>query len=198
MDPNDNFFSLSFSASPVALWLEKKPYWCFLIFSIFLLFFWNSLFRVGLEWIRTIILFFSHSRPFPSRFGFKRSHIDVFEFFCYLFLEFYIPGRLGIDRNNNFFSSLSLNMSRPGLAWKEAIIIFFNFLNYFEFFWEFYIPDRVGTDQNENFFFSLFLDHSLPVLAWKEAITMFFNFFHFFVVFFLIPNSGSGWNESER
>ena len=50
----------------------------FFNFLIFMLFFWNSLFRVGLEWIKTRIFFFSHSQPLPSRFGFKRSHIDVF------------------------------------------------------------------------------------------------------------------------
>ena len=78
MDQNENFFFLTFSASLVSFWLEKKPYWCFLIFWIFLLFFCDSLFRVGLEWIRTRIFFFSHSQPIPSLFGLKRSHIDVF------------------------------------------------------------------------------------------------------------------------
>ena len=77
---------LSFSASPIPFWLEKKPYWYFLIFWIFFLFFWNSLFQVEIEWIRMIILFFfSHSQSVPSCFGFKRSHIDVFEFFYYFF-----------------------------------------------------------------------------------------------------------------
>ena len=107
MDQNENFFFLTFLASPAPFWLEKKPCWCFLIFLIFLLFFWNSLFRVGLEWIRTRIFF---------------SHV--------------------------------LSLSRPVLAWKEAILMFFNFLNFFAIFLRFPIPGRVGMDQNENFFFS--------------------------------------------
>ena len=68
MVQDENFLFLSFSASPVPFWLEKKPYWCFLMFSIFLLFFWNSLFRVRFEWIRTIIFFFLSfsAGPVPS------------------------------------------------------------------------------------------------------------------------------------
>ena len=41
---NEFRYFLSFSAFPVLFWLEKKLWWCFLIF---LLFFWNFLFRVG-------------------------------------------------------------------------------------------------------------------------------------------------------
>ena len=45
-DRNNNFFSLSFSASPDQFWLEMMTLGCFLIFRIFLEFFFNSLFRV--------------------------------------------------------------------------------------------------------------------------------------------------------
>ena len=43
------FFFTSFSACPDPAWLEIKWEWCFLIFWIFLLFFWNSLPRVVME-----------------------------------------------------------------------------------------------------------------------------------------------------
>ena len=129
--------------------------------------------------------FFSHSQLVLSHSGLKRSHNDVFQFFpffrCFFFNSQF---RVGLEWIGTIiFFSLILSLSRPILAWKEAIIIFFNFLNYFEFFWEFYIPDRVGTDQNENFFFSLFLDHSQTVLASNEHIMLFLNFFAIFLEF---------------
>ena len=115
MVQNENFLFVSFSASPVPFWHVKKPYWCFLIFLIFLQFFLNSLIWVRFEWIGTIIFFSSHSQLVPSRFGFKGSHIDVFFFFNFfnffaIFLEIPIPGRDWMDRNDNF---LFFSQSQP-------------------------------------------------------------------------------------
>ena len=42
----DNFYFFSFSAVSILFWLEMKPYWYILIFSILLLFFCNFQFRV--------------------------------------------------------------------------------------------------------------------------------------------------------
>ena len=44
---NDFLYFFSFVAFPNLFSLEKKLWWYFLIFKIFLLFFWNFLFRVG-------------------------------------------------------------------------------------------------------------------------------------------------------
>ena len=75
---NDFFYFLSFSAIPNLFWLEMKRWWCFEIFWIFLLFYWNFLFPVWYEPIRTIFFIFSISRPFPTYFSLKRSHDGVF------------------------------------------------------------------------------------------------------------------------
>ena len=104
---------------------------------------------------------------------------NFWHFFA-MFLEFPIPCRVGMDQNENIFFSLILSLSRPILAWKEAITMFFNFLNFFAIFLEFPIPGRVGMDRNKNIFFSLILSLSRPVLAWKESIWRFLIFLLFF------------------
>ena len=88
----DNFYFFSFSALSNLFWLERKPKWYILIFSILLLFFWNFQFRVGLERNETIIFIFSFSHLFQTYFGLKRIHNCIFyffEFFCYFFGIFY-------------------------------------------------------------------------------------------------------------
>ena len=62
-------FVVPFSAFLVPFWQEIKLEWCFLIFWIFILFFWNYLNRVGSEWTQNENLFFSHSQALLSRFG---------------------------------------------------------------------------------------------------------------------------------
>ena len=73
IDQNDDSYFLSFLAFPNLFWLEEKPYSCFIILRIFLLFFLNFRLWVGLELIGTKIFIFSLSRPFATRFGLKRS-----------------------------------------------------------------------------------------------------------------------------
>ena len=114
MDQNENFFFFTFSASPIPFFLEKKPYWCV---WIFLLLFLNSLFRVGLEWIKTRIFF---------------SHI--------------------------------LSLSRPVLAWKEAILMFFNFSIFLLFFWNSLFRVRFEWIRTIIFFFLSF--SASPVPSW--------------------------------
>ena len=53
------------------------------------------------------------------------------------------------------FFSLFLGLSQPVLASNEAIMMFFNFLNFIAIFLKFSIPGPVGTDRNDNYFFSL-------------------------------------------
>ena len=89
-----------------------------------------------------------------------------------------------------FFFNLILNQSRSGLAWNEAIIMFFNFLNFFLFFFGI-LHFESGTNWLEReFFFSLFLCYYRPILGWKEAIMMIFNFLNFFPLFFEFPIPG--------
>ena len=137
-DRNDNFFFLSFSTCPNLFWLEMKPELCILIFCIFLLFFleFSILGQVGR--IGTIIFFFSHSRPLLTRFGFKWSlngWFLIFWIFLLFFSEFSILGRVGRIRTIYFFS-LIRDLSRPILAWNEAWMVLFNFLNFFFSFFQ--------------------------------------------------------------
>ena len=130
------FFFLSFSTFPNLYWHGKRLWWCFLIIWIVLLFFWNFLFRVGMKPIGTIIFIFSLSQPFPSYFGLKRSYdgdFKFFEIFCHFFRIFYS----GSGRNPSerlFLFSFYLSVSHPILAWKEAMTVFSNFLNFVTIF----------------------------------------------------------------
>ena len=86
-------------------------------------------------------------------------------------------------------------MSHPVLAWKEAIMMFFNFLNFFAIFVEFRITGWVGMDQNEIFFSLIFSASPVPLWLEKKPYWCFFNCFCYFS---RIPYSVSGWNGSER
>ena len=66
-----------------------------------------------------------------------------------------------MDWKDKIFFPLILSWSRPVLALKEAILMFFNFLNFFAVFSGFYIPDWLGTNRNEIFF-----SHSQPILSY--------------------------------
>ena len=68
MDSEQNFV-FPFSAFPVPFWQEIKSEWCFLIFWIFVLFFWNYRNQVESEWTRNdfIFLILGLSRPILPR-----------------------------------------------------------------------------------------------------------------------------------
>ena len=89
MKQNVNFYFLFFSVFSNQFWFEMRPYWYFLIFWILLLFFWNFLFRVGLEQNETIIFIFSLSQPFPTYYGLKWSHNGIFLIFWIVLLFFW-------------------------------------------------------------------------------------------------------------
>ena len=111
--------------------------------------------------------------------------------FLQCFLEFSITGRVGIHKNDFlFFFSFFLSLSCPILAWKETMMVFSNFLNFFTIFLEFSIMGRDGTHPNFFFLFSPFLGLSQPILAWNEAMMVFCNFLNFLAIFleFSIPS----------
>ena len=129
---------------------------------------------------------FSISRPFPTYFGLKWSYDGVlkfFEIFCYFFgIAYSRSSRNPSERLFLFF--LFLGLSNPILAWKEAMMVFPNFLNFFGILYY-----GMGRNASEGFFFSFFLNLSQPILAWKEPMMLFSNFLNFFAIFleFSIP-----------
>ena len=61
-----------------------------------------------------------------------------------------------------FLFSLFHDILQPIFAENEAIVVFFNFLNFFAIFLEFSISRRVGTEQNETTIFILSLSLRFP------------------------------------
>ena len=101
--------------------------------------------------------------------------------FCYFFGIFFS----GSGRNPSewFFFSLFLGHSHPILAWKEATMVFSNFLNFFAIFLEFSIVGRVGTHQND--FFNFLSFSAFPNLFWLEKkLWWCFLIFWIFLLFF--------------
>ena len=112
---------------------------------------------------RSDFFIFSLSRQSPTYFGSKRTHNSVFQFFevFTIFLEFSITDRVGTCRNDFYLFSLFLGLPQHILAWKEAIIVFSNFLNFFTiFFLIFYY--RSGRNSLERFFFIFSLSQPFP------------------------------------
>ena len=136
--------------------MKPPPY--FLIFWIFWLFYWSFLLRVGLERNGTITFIFLLSHPFPTYFGLKWILNDIFyflQFFCYFFgIFYYASGRNEMERK--FLFSSFLGLFQPTFAWNEAIIVFFNVLNFLPIFFKFSTTRRVGTKQNGNIYFPSF------------------------------------------
>ena len=125
-----------------------------------MLFFCNFLLLVGQERNGMIIFIFSLSQSFLTYFGLKWSCNGIFqffEFFCYFFgIYNYGSGRNWSEQN--FLFSLFLSLSQPILTWKEALRVFYNFLNFFAIFLEFYITCRARINWNDNFSFFSFSD----------------------------------------
>ena len=88
-------------------------------------------------------------------------------FFYYFFgIFFYELGRNETERQDLF--SFFLDLFQPFLALNEAIMVFFNFLNFFAVFLEFSITRQVGTERNDNFYFLSFLAFSKQ--CWFEMM----------------------------
>ena len=118
-----------------------------------------------------IIFIFSLSHPFPTYSRLKWSHKGIFwffEFFYYFFGIFYFSsGRNKTERY--FLYSLFHGILQPILAWNEAIMIFFNFLNFLLFCWNFQLHDRQERNGMKIFIFSL--SHNFPTyfgLKWTH------------------------------
>ena len=141
--------------------------------------------RVGTE--RKIIFIFSPSHHYPTYFGLKWIHNVVFyflEFFWYFFLICYLaPGRNEMEWW--FLFSVFLDLFEPILDWNEAIMVFFNFLNFFAIFLKISISRRVGTEGNGTIIFIFALSN--PFATYFDLIrihNVFFNFLNFFAIFF--------------
>ena len=160
------------------------------MFRIFLLFFWNFLLPVGSERNETLIFIFSLCQPFPTYFGLKRSHNRVFLIFWIFFLFFFgifYYMFCGNETEQQFLFSLFVSLFQPILAWKGAIIGFFNVLKIFAIFLEFSFTRWVGTKRNFYFvYFSAFSN-----LFWLKMrpqwCYLIFWFFFFFFWNFLLP-----------
>ena len=82
---------------------------------------------------------------------------NFFEFFCYFFgIFYYALGRNQTERQYLFSFFLSLFQPIPAL--NDAILAFFNFLNFFAIFLEFSITRQVGMERNYNLYFLSFSD----------------------------------------
>ena len=75
-------------------------------------------------------------------------------------MEFSTMLRVGTKRNDNFYFLHFVGLFQPISARNEAIIVFFNFLNFLAIFIKFSITLRVGTKRNDNFYFHSFLAFS--------------------------------------
>ena len=62
--------------------------------------------------------------------------------------------------------SFFLILRQPILPWNEAIMVFFNFLNFFAIFLEFSISRRVGMERDDNLYFLSF--SAFSNLFWLE------------------------------
>ena len=131
---NEIFFH-SLLAYLSSVWIEILPEWCFLIFWIFLLFFWNFLVRVGLEWNSGQNLFSllpGQSQPGSNRNNSKMKFFNFLkilaiflriflpwsgrnkirdEIFCYFFENFLAWVKYEQNLGRNFFFSLSRPIS---------------------------------------------------------------------------------------
>ena len=102
--------------------------------------------------------------------------------FCYFFGIFYSESGWN-PSERLFLFSLFLSLSHPILAWKEAMMVISNFLNFFAIFFEFSIPGRVETLRNDYFYFLSI--SAFPILFWLEKkLWRCFLIFWIFLLFF--------------
>ena len=94
---------------------------------------------------------------------------------------YYGSGRHTLKRIFFLFSPFRC-LSQPILSWKEAMMEFCNFLNFFAIFLEFSIPSRVGTHRNYFFFLTFSAFHNLFRL--EKKLRWCFQIFWIFLLFF--------------
>ena len=142
------------------------------------------------------VFFFLSFSAFPYLFWLgKKQHWCFFNFFAnFLWIFYYGSGRNSLERFSFFLSysafpnlcSLFLGLPKHILPRKEAIIVFYIFLNFFTIFLEFSITSRVGTPRNDFLFFIIFsLSRPFPTyFGLKSCQNVGFKFFEFFCYFF--------------
>ena len=127
-----------------------------------MLFCWN--FQLGDRQERNgmTIFIFSLSHHFPAYFWLEMNqkwhffHFSIFLLFFWIFS--FATGRNATERY--FLYSLFPGIFHRILAWYEALVVFFSFLNFFAIFLEFSITRRAGTKRNDNFYFLPFSSFS--------------------------------------
>ena len=98
-----------------------------------------------------------------------------------------------------FFFSLFLGLYHPIFAWKEDMMVFSKFLNFFaSFFGIFY--SRSGRNPSKWFFFICSLSRPFPsyFCLKRSSDGFFFKFLNIFLYFYIIFYYRSGRNPSER
>ena len=85
-----------------------------------------------------------------------------FLIFLIFFLEFFVTGRVGAERNDNFYFLHFTSIFQPILALNDAIMVYFNFSNFFVIFLEFSLTGWGGTERNGTKIFILSHSHPFP------------------------------------
>ena len=118
---------------------------------------------------------------------------NFFEYLCYFFSIFCYELRRN-ETERQYLFSFFLGLFQPILPLNEAILAFFNFLNFFAVFCNFKFCASEGRNETIIFIFSL----SLPFpsyfgLKWCHNCIFLF-FWYFFEIFYYVL----GWNETEQ
>ena len=155
---------------PTNFCLKRSHNCFFLIFWIcFAIFYEFSITRlVGIK--RNDNFYFPCFSVYSNILCLEMSHNDIFkfsEFFFYFFWIFYYASGWNGTWRYFLFSPL-LSVSPLILAWNEAIIVFYNFLNFFVMCLEFSITHWVGMKRNDNLYFLSFWASSNQFLLEKK------------------------------
>ena len=121
--------------------------------------------------------FFLSFAAFPILFWLEKK-LWWFFLISWIFLQFFGIFYSGSGWNLSdqlFLFSLFLGLSYPILAWKEAMMVFYNFLNFSAIFLKFSIPSRVENHRNDFFFLSF---SAVPIFFWLEK-----KLWWFFLIF---------------
>ena len=123
--------------------------------------------------------FFRSFSASPNQFWLE---MKIFEFFCYFF-GIFNSGSGWNPLERFFLFSLFLGLSQPNFALNEAMMVFSNFLNFFDIFLEFSIPGRVETHRNDYFHFQSFSAFRILFLHEKKLWWCFLIFWIFLLFF---------------
>ena len=114
-EQDDSFYFHHLSAFPPIFWLEMKPSQYFIIFSIFLLFVWNFLLRIGQERSETIICIFVSFSAISNQFLLEKKPqqfiSNFLNFFCNFHMNFLL--RVGLESNGMIIFIFPVSRSIP-------------------------------------------------------------------------------------